>query len=186
MFPLTALLEVGGKRQMLGLDSGVFYKECEICKESKQSKEFRLRNESKTYSRRPYCLHCEKSKHHNNYTKNKLTHSKKVKEYRENNWRMKMLWQARASACQRNLSFNLDETDIIIPTHCKYLGIPITQSLGNGVVWSNASLDRIDSSLGYVKGNVEVISRKANTIKNMATSEELVIFAKNVLSIYGK
>ena len=97
-----------------------------------------------------------------------------------------MLWQAKASASQKNLSFNLDETDIIIPTHCKYLEIPLTQSLGSGVVWSNASLDRIDSSLGYIKGNVEVISRKANTMKNMATDEELVTFAKNVLTIYRK
>ena len=186
MFPLTALLEVGGKRQMLGLDSGVFYKECENCKESKHSKEFRLRKESKTHSRRPFCLACEKSKHHNNYTKNKSAHSKKVMEYRKDNWCIKMLWQAKASASQKNLSFNLDETDIIIPTHCKYLEIPLTQSLGSGVVWSNASLDRIDSSLGYIKGNVEVISRKANTMKNMATDEELVTFAKNVLTIYRK
>jgi len=186
MFPLTALSGVGSKRQMLGLDSGVFYKECEICKESKHSKEFRKRNESKTHSRRPYCFSCEKIKHHNNYYKNKQNHSEKVIEYRENNWRMKMLWQAKSSASQKNLDFNLDESDILIPTHCKYLQIPITQSLGSGVVWSNASLDRIDSSLGYVKGNVEVISRKANTMKNMATADELVTFARNILTIYGK
>lgn len=186
MFPLTALLDVGSKRQILGLDSGNFYKECEVCKELKQSKKFRLRNESKIHSRRPYCLTCEKTKHHNVYSKNKQEHLKKAITYRENNWGMKMLNQARYSAKRKNLPFNLDENDIVIPTHCKYLNILLTQNLGSGVVWSNTSLDRIDSSLGYVKGNVEVISRKANTMKNMATAEELVIFAKNILAIYGK
>jgi len=183
---LDSLLSIGGNPQILRLDSGVFYKECEKCKESKQSKEFRVRSESKTHSRRPFCRSCEKSKLHDNYNKNKSARSKKVMEYRENNWRLKMLWQAKSTAARKNLSFDIDENDIIIPTHCKYLGTPLTQEQGSGVVWSNTSLDRIDSSLGYIKGNVEVISRKANTMKNMATDEELIIFAKNILNLHGK
>jgi hypothetical protein len=180
------LLGVGIKKQILGLDSGVFYKECKVCEESKQSKLFRLRNESKNYSRRPFCSTCEKNKYKNNYIKNKVIRGKKNMEYRENNWHMKMLITAKCTAKRKNLEFNLEKSDIVIPTHCKYLNTLLTQELGNGVVWSNTSLDRIDSSLGYVKGNVEVISRKANTMKNMATKEELIIFAKNILTIYGK
>jgi len=34
-------------------------------------------------------------------------------------------------------------------------------------------LDRIDNNKGYIKDNVWVISRKANTIKNNASLEEL-------------
>jgi hypothetical protein len=34
-------------------------------------------------------------------------------------------------------------------------------------------LDRIDNNEGYVKGNVAVISFRANTLKNNATAEEL-------------
>ena len=35
------------------------------------------------------------------------------------------------------------------------------------------SLDRIDSKRGYVRGNIAVISWRANTIKNDATLDEL-------------
>ena len=170
---------------MIGLDSGVFYRECETCKTSKPSKKFRLRTEAKVHSRRPFCLACEKTRHSSNYAKNKVARLKNIEQYRIENWRMKMLWQAKATATRKNIPFNLDKHDISIPTHCKYLGVPLTQSLGEGVVWSNTSLDRIDPAQGYVKGNVEVISRKANSMKNMATVEELCVFAKNILAIYG-
>lgn len=40
-----------------------------------------------------------------------------------------------------------------------------------------ASLDRIDNSKGYVRGNVMVISLRANAIKNNATAEELTAVA---------
>ena len=145
-----------------------------------------MRTENKVHSRRPFCLDCEKTKRKDNYAKNKTTHLQKIEKYRLGNWQLKMLWQAKATAARKNLPFDLDVSDIVIPTHCKYLKIPLTQALGSGVVWSNASLDRIDSNIAYVKGNVEVISRKANSMKNMATAEELRTFAKNVLSIYGE
>jgi len=35
-----------------------------------------------------------------------------------------------------------------------------------------------------LKGNVEVISYKANRMKNNANTKELIIFAQNILKIY--
>ena len=94
--------------------------------------------------------------------------------------------QAKATAKKKNLEFNIGLEDIILPEFCKYLGTKLTNIQGQGAVWSNYSIDRIDSTKGYIKGNVEIISRKANSMKNMATEEELVVFAKNVLKLYGE
>ena len=43
----------------------------------------------------------------------------------------------------------------------------------------SATIDRIDNSIGYVKGNVRIISAKANSVKNKATLEELEFMLKN-------
>jgi hypothetical protein len=49
---------------------------------------------------------------------------------------------------------------------------------------NSPSLDRIDNTKGYIKGNIMVISNKANTMKNNATPKELTKFARWILKIY--
>jgi hypothetical protein len=65
--------------------------------------------------------------------------------------------------------------------HCPYLGIPIwCRNEDGSVSWAqkgngpnNPSVDRIIPALGYVRGNLEVISHKANAIKSDYSLEEL-------------
>jgi len=46
------------------------------------------------------------------------------------------------------------------------------------------SVDRIDPTKGYIKGNVEVISWRANHLKNNATVEELEAIV-NYMKLHG-
>ena len=87
-----------------------------------------------------------------------------------------ILWSARARAKKRGLEFNLTVEDIMIPAVCPVLGIPIIHYLGDGDGArrpESPSLDRINNDLGYVQGNVIVISWRANRLKNDASIEEL-------------
>ena len=84
------------------------------------------------------------------------------------------IWhRAKARAKKQGLQFSLDLSDIAIPEFCPILGLRLEQSSTQGSSSSSPSLDRIFPERGYVKGNVRIISQKANRIKNDATAEEL-------------
>lgn len=57
------------------------------------------------------------------------------------------------------------------PTHCPVLGIELDY-FAESRQENSPSFDRIDSTIGYVTGNVKIISWRANRIKNDGTVEE--------------
>jgi hypothetical protein len=64
--------------------------------------------------------------------------------------------------------------DIVIPEVCPVLGMKLESGEGRGChLPSSPSLDRIDPSKGYRRGNIRVISYRANQLKSNATLEEL-------------
>ena len=97
-----------------------------------------------------------------------------------------MLRDAKARARDKKIPFDIDKDYIrsIVPSHCPVLGIPLEWSARRGgkasALPNSPSLDRIDPTKGYVKGNVWIISHRANTIKNDATHEELKLVTKAV------
>lgn len=72
---------------------------------------------------------------------------------------------------------DIEEADFDhLPTHCPILGVPLRYG-GNGKGRqddNSATIDRIDNSKGYVKGNVLIVSWRANRLKNDANAEELL------------
>jgi hypothetical protein len=66
---------------------------------------------------------------------------------------------------------------------CPYLGIPLVGGVGK-LTRTSPTLDRIIPAAGYVEGNVEVISHRANTMKCEASPDELVTFAHVLLRRY--
>ena len=90
------------------------------------------------------------------------------------NWAMKhLLADARGRASARGLAFSLEIERVPRPTHCAIFGVELVYRADGRRRDNSASLDRIDSSLGYTPDNVWIISWRANQIKNDATLDEL-------------
>lgn len=91
------------------------------------------------------------------------------------------IWRSK-NGNRRKLRSELKVEDYkaLIVTHCPLLGIELSYDKFVGNTPQNyATLDRIDATKGYEKGNVQIISYRANTLKNSATLEELKIIVKN-------
>jgi hypothetical protein len=87
-----------------------------------------------------------------------------------------MLKSARRRAKSKGLDFDLDINDIAIPDKCPVLAIPLFK--GENIACDNSpALDRVVPAKGYVKGNVAVISTRANRIKSNATYKEIQMVA---------
>lgn len=107
-----------------------------------------------------------------NYNKNpKKSESRRVNqaERTKKSPEKAVMIRTRTRARKIKVPFNLDESDIVIPEYCPILGIRLFFGEQNG---HSPSVDRIDNSKGYVKGNIKIISHRANTIKNNGTIEE--------------
>jgi hypothetical protein len=83
-----------------------------------------------------------------------------------------LFWHARKAARLVGLDFNLEVLDIVIPDRCPVFGVLLDPAAGARAP-NLPSLDRIDNERGYVKGNVWVISWRANRLKSDASIEEL-------------
>lgn len=99
------------------------------------------------------------------------------------------LWSlAKRRAKTKGIEFTIEEKDIDIPVICPILGIPIvkiyTKGKSTGPTPNSPSLDRIDNTKGYIKGNVKVISHKANSMKHSASREDLIRFANWIMETY--
>lgn len=86
--------------------------------------------------------------------------------------RVALLDGAKRRAKLYNLPFDITIEDIIIPPTCPVLGIPIVTG-GPANDPHLPSLDRFDPELGYVTGNITVMSLRANSLKKNATVEEV-------------
>ena len=97
--------------------------------------------------------------------------------------RQQILVYAKARAKKKSLPFDLTIEDIVIPTHCPLLDIPLV--LDNVIFADDSpSLDRLIPHLGYIKSNIQVISVRANTIKNNASLDELMLLTERLHAIF--
>lgn len=79
---------------------------------------------------------------------------------------------SRKRAKREGLEHSISWQDIDIPDRCPITDLELAQNIG--VHRDNSyTLDRVDPALGYVKGNVRVLSWRANKAKADLTVEQL-------------
>ena len=114
---------------------------------------------NRTRSKRHYALHPEELE-----AKRKLDNS---------NVPVRIVYRVKSRAKLAGIPFNLTPDDIVIPDVCPVLGIPLRHK--EGKQWSDRcpSVDRLRPELGYTKGNIRIISTRANLLKSNASELEL-------------
>jgi t-SNARE complex subunit (syntaxin) len=139
------------------------YKICEECNQSLNLNKFSLIEKWNINSgTRDVCKKCSKT----------IQQTEKLNR----DWKVdaaKLLYKNIKSRCKRiGREFSIELDDIIIPKKCPVFGFDLKRE--DRETWMCApSVDRIDSSKGYIKGNITVVSRRANILKRDATVEEL-------------
>lgn len=98
-------------------------------------------------------------------------------KYRTKHLEELMFRAARLRASKKNILFSISINDIIIPEFCPILNIPLQQNTLR-VKSNSPSLDRIIPEMGYTPENIQVISYKANTMKNNASYQEMIALGK--------
>lgn len=81
-----------------------------------------------------------------------------------------MFDSAKSRATRKGRAFTISLEDIVIPAVCPIFKTPIVRP----------SIDRIDSSLGYVKGNVRVVEMRANMLRSNATVAEMELVLEDL------
>lgn len=100
--------------------------------------------------------------------------------YKTEKGRKYSMWQAaKLRAKKKSLQFSISVDDIKIPSVCPLLGLKLSYE-DFGIRFNSPSLDRKDSSKGYTKENIWVISSRANILKNDANIEELDLLVRNL------
>lgn len=113
------------------------------------------------------CLECKKAKR----IRHKLKHPEKT-------WAEEIIRQARYRAARANppVPHTIKASDVvsILTEQCPVFGTPFVFKGNKRMIPESPSLDRLDPKLGYVPGNITVISVKANLIKSAYGSEDIL------------
>ncbi|MGA0070404.1 MAG: hypothetical protein ACO3HP_03775 [Candidatus Nanopelagicaceae bacterium] len=154
-------------------------KQCTKCGVLKPLTEFH-RNRARASGFQSACKIC-RSQHEHKYSNS----GRRVELQRANSMHHQlraMLNNARRRAKEKGLPFDLDMEYLrsIAPTLCPYSQVPLRWELQTGIGThgkpfpNSPSLDKLIPSRGYVRGNVAIVSHRANSIKRDATEQELI------------
>lgn len=127
---------------------------------------------SERYTMNAVCIAC-----HRIWKQPKEYAKQYMKDWRCSNAQQFLFTSTRTRARRQNQRFNLTIDDFLIPPTCPVLGIPLNGLRGKRTN-NTPSIDKLVPELGYIKGNVRVISWRANRLKSNASLSELELLVR--------
>ena len=164
------------------------YKYCKGCNSVKEYVEFSVNRATRDW-RQYKCRSCDSAYQVRMRAENLESQRAKDRIYREgcktrggHDWRLKQLLNsAKARAMNKCMDFNLtfDDVKALYPADgmCPVYGFALEWNSA-GFRDTSPSIDRIDSTKGYTTDNCQIISFKANRIKNDASVEDVLRLAQ--------
>lgn len=163
---------------------------CEICSTTFK-REKREHKRSQKLGRKTYCsLSCSGKGNIKNIPEENIGNTKYLKRGSETDEFSQFRYHLR-QASYRKHEFNLTleylkETWDFQNGRCVYTGIKLKDWSHRGKnSFDTASLDRIDSNKGYIKGNIQFISKNINYMKHNLSHQETIDLCK-IISEYWK
>lgn len=145
-----------------------------------------MNNQTREYSRARYIANKARIQESQReyYRQNKTSVTETNRRWREQNRQLEAVSRVASRAKKRGIECDKAYmASLPCPETCPILGIPISFNSAKDKC-ASASFDRINNELGYVPGNVQIICKLANTMKNKGSETELVAFAKWVLMTF--
>ena len=150
---------------------------CDYC-----GKEFRFKYSKSHYNRAThhYCCRSCQGYGNNVIQQNVISGLASKRKGKKQDKKYRIWCSVKKRAKLKGIDFNITVLDIPeIPQICPVLGIKIIENTKSSPLDSSPSLDRINPKLGYIKGNIRIISNRANRIKSDATIREIKLILKD-------
>jgi len=152
---------------------------------TKYHQEYYQKNKSKIRTKHKEYAIKNKDKLHECRIKWEENNKERVSEYKrlwqESNYLQSKLSSCKSRSLKNGIPFNIELSDLEIPEICPVLHIPIRLSKTGKQTGNSPSIDKIIPEFGYTKGNIQIVSNRANKMKSDATPLELILFAAWVL-----
>lgn len=119
------------------------------------------------------CKACSKAQWKKRVTpEQRVKYNERGKRFDDFNIQRYLLRYAKKRAKEKSLECTIRASDIPLREFCPILGVQLVKNRGQ---WAgnSYSLDRVDSTKGYVPGNVQVISWQANNLKSNLSVEQV-------------
>jgi len=160
-------------------------KTCTICNIEKPIDEF-LKDKSANGGYRNQCKQCLRERNADVWEKRKEVYNKAMRKYRDTTKGavMTSYVASKTRATKDGIPFNITRLEILDLFNaqngkCALTGVEMIPKSG----WTSPSLDKMDPKLGYVSGNIQWVTKKANLMKSNLTMDELLEFCHSVIKL---